>query len=222
MKPLVYFAVIVILCCSVSVTAAERTNLVIGPRSTMVLNGSSNVADWRCTGTTFDGEMEVAAPIAKVNEVIDRIEDGNIGPWMSNPSAGRFPQPSFELMIRIDTLRCSGGRPMERDLTRALKADRAPAIVFRFGGLRSTITHDIDQQHFEASIGGQLSLAGATRDISFPVVARRITPSRFQLTAQIPVRMTDFDVAPPTAFFGVVKAADDLTVTLDLTMETAR
>src|SRR5688572_12692253 len=168
MKALVCIAVIAIFCCSLSAVAAERTQLVIGQGSSMVLNGSSNVAGWRCTGTTFDGQMEVAAPIAKVNEVIDRIEDGNIGPWMSNPSAGRFPQPAFDLTIPIDTLRCSGGRPMERDLSRALKAERSPAIAFQFDGLRSTINHDIDQQHFEAVISGRLSLAGVTREIAFP------------------------------------------------------
>jgi hypothetical protein len=203
-------------------SGADTTQLVIAPRSSLVLSGSSNVTGWRCTGTMLEGRMDVAAPVEKVNEVIDRIEDGDIGPWMSNPSAGRFPQPRFDLTIPIASLRCTGGRPMEKDMTRALKSDRTPAITFRFAGLRSGITHHIDEKEFEATIAGQLSLAGVTREISFPVTARRLSRSQFRLTANMPVRMTDFGVAPPTALFGVIKAGNELSVRLDLTMEVVR
>jgi hypothetical protein len=223
MNPLVCFAAIaVILIGANDVSGAGSTQLVIAPRSSLILSGSSNVTGWRCTGTTLEGRMDVAAPVEKVNEVIDRIEDGNIGPWMSNPAAGRFPQPRFDLTIPITSLRCTGGRPMEKDMTRALKADRVPTITFRFAGLRSGITHHIDDRQFEATIAGQLSLAGVTREISFPVTARRLSRSQFRLTADMPVRMTDFGVAPPTALFGVVKAANELSVRLDLTLEVVR
>lgn len=223
MKPLGCFAAIAaVLIGSDAASAAVSTQLVIAPRSSLILSGSSNVTGWRCTGTTLEGRMDVAASVEKVNEVIDRIEDGNIGPWMSNPSAGRFPQPRFDMTIPITSLRCTGGRPMEKDMNRALKADRAPDITFRFAGLRSGITHHIDEMQFEATIAGQLSLAGVTREVSFPVTARRVSRSRFRLTADMPVRMTDFGVAPPTALFGVIKAANELSVRLDLTMEVIR
>ena len=137
MKPLVCFAAIAATLLGASSAGAASTELVIAPRSSLVLHGSSNVAGWRCTGTTLEGRMEVAAPVEKVHDVIDRIENGKISPWMSNPAEGRFPQPRFDMTIPIATLRCTGGRPMEHDLTRALKADRVPAIAFRFGGLRS-------------------------------------------------------------------------------------
>src|SRR5919201_1580656 len=78
---------------------AAITRLAIAPGSTLRLEGSSNLAGWRCRGTAMSGSMEVDAPIDKINEVIDRIEDGNMSVWMSDPSGARFPQPRFELSI---------------------------------------------------------------------------------------------------------------------------
>ena len=199
--------------------AAGATHLAVGPRSTLYLNGTSNVASWRCTGRTLQGGMTVAAPIAKINGVIDRVEDGNIGPWMANPVEGRFPQPELDLTIPIDTLRCTGGGPMERDMNRALKADRFPSIAFHFEGLRSGITHDIDSHEYRATIAGQLSLAGVNRSISFPSAVQRISATQFRVEAEMPVRMTEFGIAPPTALFGMIKAADSLIVRFALFLE---
>ncbi len=62
MKPLVCFAAIaVILIGTDAASAAVSTQLVIAPRSSLVLSGSSNVTGWRCTGTTLEGRMDVAA-----------------------------------------------------------------------------------------------------------------------------------------------------------------
>ena len=198
---------------------ASTTHLVIGTRSTLLLNGSSNVASWRCTGRTLTGAMEVAASIEKINDVIDHVEDGNIARWMNKPEDGRFPEPRFELAIPIDTLRCSGGRRMESDLKRALKANQFPAIAFHFAEVSSGVTHDIDQHEFQATIRGGLSLAGVTRDVSFPAAARRLTRTQFHLTAELPVRMSNFGVTPPTALLGIVKSVDALSVRLDLMLE---
>lgn len=199
----------------------STTRLTVAPRSTLVLNGSSNVASWRCTGTTMSGEATIAAPLTKVNEVIDRIEDGNIGVWMTNPSAGKFPTPGFNLSIPIDALHCTGGKPMERDLIRTLKADRFPAIEFRLGGVRSDIEHDLDARLYRTSVGGTLALAGITRELTVPVSAERLSRTTFRIRAELPVRMTDFAIAPPTALFGLVKANDALVVRFDLTLEAA-
>ena len=200
---------------------AGSTHLAVGPRSTLFLNGSSNVAGWRCTGKTVKGTMTVAAPIAKINEVIDRVEDGNIAAWMSNPSAGHFPQPEMQIIIPIDTLHCTGGRPMERDMSRALKADRFPAIAFRFDGLRSGVTHDLDRHQYQAAIAGQLSLAGVDRSVALEVAVQRTSATEFRMTAELPVKMTAFGIKPPRALLGMIKSADALTVRFDLALVVA-
>lgn len=197
------------------VFAADSTRLVPVSTSRLLLEGSSNVAPWRCSGATLDARVEVAAPLQKINAVIDRIEDGNIAVWMSNPAAGRFPQPSFQLRIPVNTLRCGNGR-MERDMQRALRAELHPTIEFRFIRLIGGVTHDIDAGNYHATIAGQLSLAGETRNITLKVAAERLAHDRFRLQAVLPLRMTDFEITPPTALFGAIKAKNELTVRFDL------
>lgn len=222
MKRLGSFAAAIVLAMHSSLAVAApqgTTRLTVAPRSILVLNGTSNVAGWRCTGTTMSGEATIAAPLDQVNEVIDRVEDGNIGVWMANPAAGRFPAPAFHLTIPVDALRCTGGRPMERDLARTLRADRFPAIAFRLDGVRGGIEHDLDARLYRTSVAGQLALAGVTRELTVPVSAERLSRTTFRLRAELPVRMSDFAIAPPTALFGLVKANDALVVRFDLVLE---
>lgn len=217
MRPLVLIAGMVV-AAAVPLHGAAQTVLTPASQSTLVLAGSSNVTDWRCSGHSLEGRLTVAAPIEKINAVIDRIEDGNIGVWMNDPSQGRFPEPSFRLRVPIETLRC-GNAVMERDMNRALKAGAHPAIEFRFIGLRSHIEHDIDRNVYRARIAGQLELAGVQREIELMIRAERIAPDRFRIRAEMPVRMTDFGITPPTALLGIVKAHDELTVRFDMTLK---
>jgi len=200
--------------------AAEATRLTAGAASVVVLEGSSNMTDWRCRGTSIDARMVVATSPAHINEVIDRIEDGNIGVWRSNPSQGSFPAPEFGLTIPVTTFRC-GNRIMESDLRRALKADAHPAVQFSFRQLRGGIQHDLDTGLYHAVIAGDLTLAGVTRTIDLRVSAQRLSRTSFRVRADLPLRMTDFDVTPPSALFGAIRARNDLTVHFDLTLEVA-
>jgi len=209
----------ILLTCAFAANAAESTRLVSGAASELVLQGSSNVAPWRCSGKTLDGRMEVAAPLSRINHLIDRIEDGNVATLTAQTAT--FPQPTFQLVVPVHTIRC-GNRQMERDMYRALRSDAHPAIEFRFAQLVGGIHHDIDDGTYRAKIAGTLSLAGARRDVTVDVEAQRIARDRFRLRARLPLRMTDFRITPPTALFGMVKAKDDLIVHFDLVLQEQR
>lgn len=198
-------------------SAAEATRLTAGPSSVVILDGSSNVADWRCSGTTIDAEMVIATSAARVNDVIDRIEDGNIGVWMATPELGRFPAPDFDLRIPVTTFRC-GNRVMESDMREALKANRHPDVAFSFRELRGGIRHDLDTGLYHAAITGDLTLAGVTRTIDLDVSAQRLSRTKFRVRAVLPLRMTDFGITPPSALFGAIRARNSLTVRFDLTL----
>jgi YceI-like domain len=210
--------VLILMLAAVPALAQESTRLFAAPASQLVLEGSSNVAPWRCKGTTLDGRMDVAAPLARINHLIDRIEDGNIVPLIGNPESATFPQPSFHLSVPVSGFRC-GNAKMERDLSRSLRAAEYPSIEFRFTGLAGAIHHDIDGGTYTAKISGVLSLAGASKTIKLDVEAQRISTNRFRLRAKLPLKMTDFRITPPTALFGAIKARDDLAVKFDLVLQ---
>lgn len=211
--------ILILLAAMPAVATAESTRLVSGAPSKLVLQGSSNVAPWRCSGTTLEGAMEVAAPLDRINYLIDRIEDGKVA--LLTAATAKFPQPTFQLTVPVHTLRC-GNRQMERDMYEALRSGQHPTIEFRFSELVGGVNHDIDGGSYHATIAGVLSLAGAKRNVTIDVTAERIAPNRFRLRARLPLRMTDFRITPPTALFGMVKAKDDLTVQFDLYLQEKR
>ena len=86
MFPRLVLAATVLTAFAAPVARAEAvTRLVPARGSTLVLEGSSNVKAWRCTGSTIDAVMEVAAPLDRINNIIDRIEDGNVAALMATP-----------------------------------------------------------------------------------------------------------------------------------------
>jgi YceI-like protein len=198
--------------------ASEPTRLAAGAQSTVVLEGSSNVTDWRCRGTSMDADMLVATSADHINAVIDRIEDGNIAVWMSDPSRGSFPVPQFHLQVPVTSFRC-GNRMMEGDMRHALEAGDHPHVEFTFRRLRGGVQHDLDSGLYHATIAGDLSLAGQTRTIDVAVSAQRISRTSFRIRAVLPLQMTDFRITPPTALFGAIRARDSLTVSFDLMLE---
>lgn len=175
--------------------AAETTRMTSGVPSRLVLEGSSNVANWRCSGTALEARVEVAETGA---DLIGAIS-------------------IFELDVPVAKLRC-GNRQMERDLQRALRSDDHPRIDFRFTRLAGDVARDPITGRLCARIEGVLSLAGTSRAITLRVQAERLGIDRFRLTATLPLRMTDFRITPPTALFGIVKANDELTVNFELTI----
>jgi polyisoprenoid-binding protein YceI len=65
-------------------------------------------------------------------------------------------------------------------------------------------------------VKGTLTVAGNTRDIQFVTNAYYLEPTRVRAIGKTTIRMTDFDVEPPTALMGLVKADHELTVSFDL------
>ena len=108
---------------------------------------------------------------------------------------------------------------MERDLVAALNAIRFPAIRVHFRELRGGVEHDIDAHAYRMTVATDISLAGVTREVGTVITVERIARNSFRISAAVPLNMTDFGVNPPRALFGMIKAADLLTVHLTLLLE---
>lgn len=104
-----------------------------------------------------------------------------------------------------------GNRAMERDLHRAVRADTYPEIRYAFDTADVSVVGDF------VTIGGRLTLAGVTREL---VVSGRYTRGSGALAARgsATFRMTEFDVQPPTALMGLIRARDRIIVRFDLRM----
>lgn len=104
----------------------------------------------------------------------------------------------------------SGKSAMDDNTYKALKEKSYPTIDFKAESL--TISGN------QIKGTGQLTIAGKTNEI--PVNLDIEDAAGFSVTGSIDLKMTDFDIAPPTAVFGTIKTGDDITIKLNISLIT--
>jgi hypothetical protein len=118
----------------------------------------------------------------------------------------------ISITIGVETLE-SNNRVMNNKTYDALKSDQHPNIYYHFKSIKKMKA--IDGNSFEAILSGTLNIAGKTRaaDISVIVVLKDNT---IKITGEKPLKMSDFDVEPPTALLGTIKTGNDITIEFNL------
>lgn len=65
---------------------------------------------------------------------------------------------------------------------------------------------------------GTVSVAGGTRSTRITATAAAADNGRIRLTGEVPLKMSDFGIDPPTAVLGTLRSDDDVTVRFDVTV----
>lgn len=102
----------------------------------------------------------------------------------------------------------SGKSGMDDNTYKALKEKSYPDITFSADALV------IEGNSIKGT--GQLTIAGKTNEI--PVNLEIEDTARLSVRGSIELKMTDYDVPPPTAVFGTIKTGDDITIKLSFTL----
>ena len=115
-----------------------------------------------------------------------------------------------QVELSFDATTMDGGRgaDMNKKIYKALKTSEHPNIVFKGQSTTATDGHDL------ASVG-TIMVAGETKEITIQAdgsITARITGSS-------PLKLSDFNIEPPTAMFGQIVCHDDLTIGFDLSLK---
>jgi len=204
--------------------AGATTELRLLPASQVWLDGKTNVTAWQCVGDSLGAELSIGAPAAELER--------RLGDWQRRPSGSRLDGPGeapagwdaeVELRIPIAALEC-GNAAMEHDMRKALRAAQFPQIGYRFVRLSEARYAPAGAvPAFALRVEGEISLAGTSRPVTIDVTATQLAPNRFRLRGGLPLRMTDFGIQPPVALFGLIRARDELwvSVNLEVTLQAA-
>jgi polyisoprenoid-binding protein YceI len=92
---------------------------------------------------------------------------------------------------------------MDKNVYKALQADRHPAILFNLTNLTLSNT--------TANVTGFLKIAGKSNEIKFNARHSKITGGMV-FEGKVPLKMTDYNVDPPTALFGTIRTGNEITV----------
>ncbi|WP_420317578.1 YceI family protein [Ekhidna sp.] len=116
---------------------------------------------------------------------------------------------NLEVTIKSKSMK-SGKSIMDDKAYNAVEADDYPEIIFsakslKIGGERITGR-------------GSLQIAEESRMIDLDVKIVKNGASEIQLVGLVPLRMSDFNITPPTAMFGTLKTGDEIVIKYDISL----
>ena len=155
------------------------------------LKGTSTLHDWEMKAATGTSEAEFTVG-----------DDGNI----TSLSKLSFTLPAVNLK--------SGRTVMDKNTYKALKTRANPNISFVLTS--ATVTAE-GNNNYLLNCNGRLTIAGSTKATDL-VATARYNPSdkSFTVTGVKKMKMTDYDVKPPTVMLGTIKTGNDISIAYNL------
>ncbi len=174
---------------------AQSDSYEILDKSTIQVEGTSTLHDWT-------SDVEEFTSYIKFNTAA--LE----GDTLNNPVE------SLSLTIPVKSIE-SGKGGMNRRTYDALKSDDFPNIMFQMNKAE-LINADSALTSMELNVEGNLTIAGTSKTITLPVTGTKQDDGSFKFTGEYELNMKDYDVDPPSAMLGTIKAGEMVTIPFEI------
>ncbi len=160
--------------------------------SNLSILGTSNVRDFECL---YEGDFQVdtLSHFLTIENEIIRVKGDS-------------------LKLKIDTFDC-GKRGINRDFRGSLQSDEFPTIDISLLNFSPS-----DELLEEAKV--LIYLAGAQKKYVLEFISTYQDNGVVKIEGEQKLAMTDFNIDPPTTFFGLIKVQDELTIKFTLLFKT--
>lgn len=167
--------------------------------SRLWIDGTATLGSYRCGTVAVYGTGGLNASMAQLKEL---------------PHLPKIDSERVRILIVIRMLDC-GNPAMNHDMYRSLRADQDSTI--RFILTEAQIQYDSLKESGWLGLRtiGELSIAGVTRTDTVDVRVKILSEREYEIIGQKKISMLDFNITPPTAFFGLIKANENLIVNFD-------
>lgn len=157
------------------------------PGSSVKIIGTSNIHDWTVESRLIGGSMELNGDLNKKGKV----------------------DATVTALISVVSLK-SDKKAMDDIMHAAMKAEEHRRVEFKLKDL-------IAEGDMKFKATGDLSLAGVTKEVSFPVSMEKVDADKLKVKGELDTKMTDFGITPPapSAAGGLIKTADDVKVVFE-------
>jgi polyisoprenoid-binding protein YceI len=164
-----------------------QDNYTLTREYTVTIDGTSNLHDWKENVGQVTGDMMA----------------------ILNPD-GSVDLISIRIKMAVLSIKSDMGRVMDNKTYQALKATTYPDILFTLSTpLKLSQVSDGLQP---VPVKGDLFLAGVSRQVVMQVKTFTLDHGKLLFEGSESIRMTDYGVRPPSALFGTMKAAPDITI----------
>ncbi|MDA0990344.1 MAG: YceI family protein [Verrucomicrobia bacterium] len=186
------------------------------PGSRIQLNGSSTVHDWSFDSREVSGSVFI--PVGY--DVIDQL----FAEWTASQppdletAYGRrdtIQSWSGHLTMPVDSLENDNPR-QKRDMQQALKGDQFPIITCSLTNVVAIRPVEQTTDALLIQTLGYLEIAGQRRPATIAFTATPNGDRTYRAEGRVQIRMSDFDIDPPSAMFGLLRAHDDVDLAFTL------
>jgi len=175
------------LCTLIAAGDHAQDDYILTREYAVTIDGTSNLRDWKENVGQVTGDMTAVL----------------------NPD-GSVDLVSIRIKMAVLSIKSDMGRVMDNKTYEALKATRYPDILFTLSTpLKLSQVSDGRQP---VSVKGDLLLAGVCRPVVMQVKTFAFDQGKLLFEGTENIRMTDYGVKPPSALFGTMKAAPDITI----------
>jgi hypothetical protein len=107
------------------------------------------------------------------------------------------------------------GKSMDKKTYQAFKSDKNPFILYTFNTAQVQVNaaHEIT---IEAS--GSMTMAGTTLPEDLTATGKVLDNGDLEFSISKKLKMTSFNMKPPTALLGTIKSGDEITLNFDLVL----
>lgn len=190
-----YCTVLIVVLSLTGLRAQDLYKLSSLKESSVKINGTSNVHDWT---------MEAQNPAA---EALFSTMAGDNG----------VPKNLISLSFNVNASSLkSEHASMDKRTYKTIKADTYPKIIFRL--INAAIT-PLKKNLFLVRATGTLTIAGTSKTIAMQVNGSVNEDHSITCSGQQKIKLTDFNIEPPSFMMGAMKVGDDLTIQYGLTFK---
>lgn len=162
----------------------------------MRLDGEANVRSWGADITELSGTL-----------VLSEMEEITI----DSLTADSFKE--MTLTIPVESMD-SGSGGLDKNMRKYLKADDYPEITFTLSEVTDIEVQDDGTALITAV--GVVNAAGKDHEVTMNVNASINSDGTINFTGEQDLLMTSFDIDPPTAVFGTVRARDEMVISYNV------
>ena len=176
----------------------DLTDLCSIENSEIVILGTSNVTDYTCKLYDFSNNSNIEISSEVYGHTI-KLKNAKV----------KLKAKGFDCESRI----------MTNDFFKAIKGEEHPIISVEFH--QFTLTQDVAYYPVQHNIPSKISirLAGVRNYYSPRLSSLTVKSDQLTFTGFVDLKMTEFDIVPPTALFGTIKTADEIRVEFQITFQ---
>lgn len=116
--------------------------------------------------------------------------------------------------VPVKSIKSAHGKMMDSKTYEAFKYEKNPNIIYKVTGTQTKTVGNETQ----IDVTGTLTMAGVTKPITLVLKSKQLPNGNLVITSARKLKMTDFNMDPPSAMMGTINVGEEVTVNFEVTL----